>query len=278
MPGRNHPTHTVSCNRLSSGLYRILVTSFSNATFASGSGEVLSVGLTIDKSVDKTTHPYSISNTLLVWSDKSQTTPLVNPATIRVQEHGAFEFPALELAPGQAGQLGVALTHSDPVIAFQCDLILPEGTRLANGTDAIQLTGRKQDHTLTYRPIGANSYRIIALSMSNLPFRNLAGDLFTVAVETDKPTTEATRRIVFRNSTVSLDKGIKLTLPEASNTIRIRKIKVEVQALGSGSVSGSGLFNYRDEVNLKATPLNGFKFVKWMADGRVLSEQASFTF
>ena len=60
----------------------------------------------------------------------------------------------------------------------------------------------------------------------------------------------------------------------------INKYTVSVSAnpAAGGTVTGSGTYNWGSSVQVKATPAEGYKFVKWTENGTQVSTQASYSF
>ncbi len=64
----------------------------------------------------------------------------------------------------------------------------------------------------------------------------------------------------------------------AQFVIRTLNITAEVDPEESGSITGTGVFNYGDPVVLTATPFGDFEFYNWTEDGEEVSTQPSVSF
>ena len=51
-----------------------------------------------------------------------------------------------------------------------------------------------------------------------------------------------------------------------------------VNSENTGTVTGSGVYNYREEVTLSATPNEGYRFLNWTENGEVVSTNAQYSF
>ncbi len=64
----------------------------------------------------------------------------------------------------------------------------------------------------------------------------------------------------------------------ANFAVQTVNIVTQVQPAGSGSVAGSGTYNYGSHVLLTATPSDGFGFSNWTENGNVISTNRSISF
>ncbi len=55
-------------------------------------------------------------------------------------------------------------------------------------------------------------------------------------------------------------------------------VSLSVNPANAGTVTGDGEYEEADEVNLTATPMEGFEFVNWTSDGDVLSTDPGYSF
>ena len=73
----------------------------------------------------------------------------------------------------------ITLTNSRDYVAFQMDVTLTDGASLCGA----QLSDRGADHSLAYRKIGENTYRILAYSVDGSAFSGNYGSLVTLDIE-----------------------------------------------------------------------------------------------
>lgn len=57
-----------------------------------------------------------------------------------------------------------------------------------------------------------------------------------------------------------------------------KSYNIDVEAEDHGSVTGSGIYLYAEDVTVKAKPDTGYHFVNWTIDGNVVSTNANYTF
>ncbi len=86
---------------------------------------------------------------------------------------------------------------------------------------------------------------------------------------------------------VSANASFSFTMPGADATLianfevmppTLYTLSIEVNPANAGQVSGAGEYEQGQEVELKATPNQGFKFVNWSVGGNVVSTSATYIY
>ena len=93
--------------------------------------------------------------------------------------------PKLKIVPGTVQKLAVELQNSEEYTAFQADFYFPEGispVKNADGTYAVSLSSRKEDHSISANAVSDGGLRIAAYSMSNSSFKGNSGDLIYIDI------------------------------------------------------------------------------------------------
>jgi len=87
------------------------------------------------------------------------------------------------------------------------------------------------------------------------------------------------------NNIISDDANFTYTMPASDKTLTANFVMIEynvivfVDPAGSGSVTGSGVYNMNDLVSLVATESDGFEFLNWTDDNNVvLHNSATYSF
>ena len=141
----------------------------------------------------------------------------------------------------------------------------------------------KADHDLTAN-FSINSYEITLYSDGNGTVEGEgAYNYSSTATVTASPNTG----YYFVNWTdgdgneVSTNASYSFTVNDArslkANFAR-KSYNIDVEAEDHGSVTGSGIYLYAEEVTVKAKPETGYHFVNWTIDGNVVSTNANYTF
>lgn len=99
-------------------------------------------------------------------------------ATAVAQVSNRFYVPDISSAKGSTILLPFYADNSTEVVAVQFDIKVPEGCMPDLST--AKLTDRRNDHTLSVRNTGRNTYTCIVYSPTNQPLRANAGKLLTI--------------------------------------------------------------------------------------------------
>ena len=88
-----------------------------------------------------------------------------------------FTMGNVLLVPGESQQVEISLANSTKYTAFQFDMVLPEGVRVANAEGKVLIASlnsdRVIDHQLHVAEVKARTYRFLAFSMSNADFAGM---------------------------------------------------------------------------------------------------------
>jgi len=108
----------------------------------------------------------------------------------------------------------VAITLDNPnaeYVAFQFDLVLPEGLSIAKNKKGKLMASlnedRIDDHTLNVADMGSNTYRFLSFSMTNAEFYEQEGVLVYVTLEADETISEGTKSVFIKSQAFTESNG-----------------------------------------------------------------------
>lgn len=84
-------------------------------------------------------------------------------------------IPTTDCAVGTTAYVPVHLNNEEEIVAVQFKLHIPDVVRLSD--IGFVLTDRKNDHSLTVKKLGNNTYLVILFSLANTPLRGNSGAL-----------------------------------------------------------------------------------------------------
>ena len=99
----------------------------------------------------------------------------------QAQTANRFTLPDVEASPDTGIELPFRLDNTSDIVALQFTLRVPTGTRLDPAS--VALTERKQDHTVTARSTGTDTYMVMVYSPTNQPLRGREGDVLTARLD-----------------------------------------------------------------------------------------------
>ena len=139
--------------------------------------------------------------------------------------------------PGSTRTVSILLDNEMPYTAFQCDLYLPSGLSVVDGSFA--LTERKNaNHTLSVSAFPDNVYRLMSYSINLKTYSGNSGALVTFEVIASDnivcPVDVALRNIVFTTA-----EGVEVIFDDE-----------ECMAVLRGDVNGNGTVNMDDLTSL----------------------------
>lgn len=132
-----------------------------------------------DVNVDQTVNVTDVVLVIDVILGKANLSRAMGP-TADADLIGTIALPHTLYNIGEAVQIPVSLTNPTVYTAFQMDVTVPEGASLQK----VQLTARgNETHTVSYRQIGENRYRLVGVSMDNESFTGNDGDLLNLYLQ-----------------------------------------------------------------------------------------------
>lgn len=136
---------------------------------------------------------------------------------------------------GSIVDLSVSLDNIDPIIGFQCDIILPEGVTIAkNEYDEFDFklsVQRITNHMVSSGSPQANTYRVLAFSFTNAQFKGNSGEIFTCPLMLDAPAGEYS--IELAKIILSKKGSIRLDLPDYTSQLRIKDDSSVVEVINA---------------------------------------------
>ena len=184
--------HSLEANELSSGLYRFLLASSSNAILNSTEGPIVKIMLTAAN--DFTGGSVRLENILLVTPDEKETKPAdveivigSNPPDPPAPCTSQISIEPLTIPAGESKEMTIDLTNPDDEITLvQFDLQLPEGlsVKQTGGEYDIDIAGRTtwRKHSLDANEIESRRYRFLLASSSNTVLSGTEGAIIKVTL------------------------------------------------------------------------------------------------
>jgi len=163
---------------------------------------------------------------------------------------------------GEQQVIDIELVNPDrSYSAFQLDLKLPDGIIVAvaqNGEPAIALNeGRSDDHSFKVVKVNSDTYRLLAYSMDNKPFKGNSGSLATVLLETSKTTPNGKFIVNIMDQRFTDLSGSKVLFDDVSATITVQEKPVTITATSYTRYYGdeNPVFSYTSEgADLRGIP------------------------
>lgn len=142
-------------------------------------------------------------------------------ATAMAQKN-TLSIPDVSVAQGKSIALPINLDNTADIVAVQFTLTTPNGITLSPET--AQLSERSQDHSLTFRAIGANKYMAMMFSSQNKPIIARTGKLLSVQLNTSSTLQEGSEHALQLSDVVITDKtGHNLTTGFTAGKVSIAK-------------------------------------------------------
>ena len=241
---RKKSKHQLSCVQQEDGSYRIVVISMSNQTFRNNDGAIVAVNVTASSTMSSGSYYAKLSNIHIVpMTDGVRGERIDQPDyTANVNVTNASEggdadaklyISTNSLVAGGNGQnVGIALSNSIDVTAFQFDITLPKGMTIENYLNDddetvpnVQLTTRKKSsHTISCNYRGDNRYTVVVLSMKNQAFGGNDGDVVSVKVNVPL-SVSGNQQVILSNihivPLVNGSQGIRIDQPDVIHNISI---------------------------------------------------------
>ncbi len=159
---------------------------------------------------------------------------------------------AVTLKPGETRQVAICLENPQKAyVAFQFDLVLPEGINVAKnekGKLIASLDGdRKDDHTLNVSEKSSGTYRLMTFSMSNAEFSGTTGPLVYVTLQADAAVETGEKTATVTSQVFTESSGTQSKWADVSFTITVGTSLLVGDVTGNGIVDGddvTALANY----------------------------------
>lgn len=241
---RKKSKHQLSCIQQEDGSYRIVVISMSNQTFRDNDGAIVSVNVTASSTMSSGSYYAKLSNIHIVpMADGAQGERIDQPdyttnINVTNASEGGDEDTKLYIstnslvAGGNSQNIGIALSNSIDVTAFQFDITLPKGMTIENYLNDddetvpnVQLTTRKKSsHSISCNYRDDNRYTVVVLSMKNQAFGGNDGDV--VSIKVNVPLSMSGNQQVSLSNIhvvplVNGSQGIRIDQPDVTHNINI---------------------------------------------------------
>ena len=241
---RKKSKHQLSCIQQGDGSYRIVVISMSNQTFRDNDGAIVAVNVTASSTMSSGSYYAKLSNIHIVpIADGAQGERIDQPDyTTNINVTNASEDGDEDtklyistnslVAGGNSQNIGIALSNSIDVTAFQFDITLPKGMTIENYLNDddetvpnVQFTTRKKSsHSISCNYRGDNRYTVVVLSMKNQAFGGNDGDV--VSIKVNVPLSMSGNQQVSLSNIhivplVNGSQGIRIDQPDVTHNINI---------------------------------------------------------
>lgn len=244
LTSRKKSKHQLSCIQQEDGSYRIVVISMSNQTFRDNDGAIVAVNVTALSTMSSGSYYAKLCNIHIVpMADGAQGERIDQPDyTTNINVTNASEGGDADtklyvstnslVAGGNSQNIGIALSNSIDVTAFQFDITLPKGMTIENYLNDddetvpnVQLTTRKKSsHSISCNYRGDNRYTVVVLSMKNQAFGGNDGDV--VSIKVNVPLSMSGNQQVSLSNIhivplVNGSQGIRIDQPDVTHNITI---------------------------------------------------------
>ena len=139
-----------------------------------------------------------------------------------------WKMAAKELTQNMQIALSLHLENSDDVNAFQFDLTLPAGLKLA-GTPILSAT-RSSGHVLDWTPLDENTYRCIVYSSNNANLNDHSGELLSIPVLVESSYTDG--QVEMTTLVLTNQKAENLSVTTEIGALSVKKQRIQVSASG----------------------------------------------
>ena len=177
----------------------------------------------------------------------------------------------VNMGAGEAKEVAIVLENPEKTYAaFQFEVVLPEGISVAKDGDGKPLVSlddeRIDDHTLTVKDVGSNTYRLLSFSMSNAAFAGTNGALVRMTLEADKNASVGAKTVTITGQTFTEASAKQVEWNDVSFIVNILgpvtiKADDQTRAYGEGNpawtytVEGGEIFGDGQPVlSCEATP------------------------
>lgn len=132
----------------------------------------------------------------------------------------------VEMKAGETKQITIDLNNPNKTyVAFQFDLVLPEGITIAKNNKnkyiAVIDEDRIDDHTLNVSDVGNNTYRFLAFSLSNAELYGTSGPLVDLTLKADEGITSGTKTATVKSQVFTEVSGTQVKWSDVSFSITI---------------------------------------------------------
>jgi len=142
---------------------------------------------------------------------------------------------------GKDFDLPVALDNGTPISALQCDVFLPDGFTL--NQDGVSLVERRvaSSHSVSVRPLGDGTWRVLIASPKAEVFNDNEGDLFVLHLNADASLPEDAYNIMLGNIVLADAMADTYYAPDVDATVIVKHY-------AKGDANGDGTVNVGDYV------------------------------
>lgn len=180
-----------------------------------------------------------------------------------------------QLKAGEEKQISIELANPDRnYAAFQFDLILPEGVKIAlnkkGKLNASLVEDRIDDHTMSLEELSEGHYRFLAFSMSNSEFYDSDGPLVNVTIKAEEDVAPGALTATITEQVFTAKDGIQYDFSDVTFNIMIEQVsgieEILVDDTCNDVYSIDGVLYKKDVVSPNELPqgiyiINGRKYV-----------------
>jgi len=132
----------------------------------------------------------------------------------------------VNMGAGETKEVAIVLENPEKTYAaFQFEVVLPEGISVAKDGDGKPMVSlddeRIDDHTLTVKDVGSNTYRLLSFSMSNAAFAGTGGALVRMTLKADKNASVGARTVTITGQTFTEASAKQVEWSDVSFTVNI---------------------------------------------------------
>lgn len=292
---RKTSSHTLSFNKQADGSFVILSFSTKNAAFSGNSGAIVQLKLKVSEAVQPQSLPVLLKEIILTAATGGvEFNPSAVTGNIQVNRIPDVNYMAINPQTVRAGDeldMPVSLINPDPVSAFQCRLVLPQGFEVVKAYNAdneldyaISLTSRKKSsHQIAFNKQADGSFIILAYSTQNAAFSGTEGALFQVRLRASAALSSADYTLKVSDITLDapvagvsyrpLDAVAAVTVQETTDKVTLTINPSLPDAL---NYSGQGVYASGTKVIMTAQAKPGYRFIGWESAGQLISRSEHY--
>ncbi|MDR4988423.1 MAG: MBG domain-containing protein [Bacteroidales bacterium] len=178
---------------------------------------------------------------------------------------------------GEIITMELEIVNEEEFVGFNLDLPLPAGFEYVEGSAVLY---RGDDHDVVFNVLPNNVAKIIAFSITNAPFSGNEGAVLSFELQT--PPMPGNYLIPIVDAVIGNADAQDILTGTVDGTVTLLDPGIDYYTLTlianpaeGGNVTGAGVYQEGEEVEVDALPNEGWEFINWTdLDGNVVSEEA----
>lgn len=192
-----------------------------------------------------------------------------------VESQNIMKIHDVTAAPGDTITIALEIMNDEQFVGFNLDIHMPEGFQYVEGTGTLF---RRVDHSFSFVIREGNIARIIAFSLSNTPFTDHDGIIFSFDVLT--PEDPGNHELLIVNPVLGSFDAQNILTGSINGVVKLTaNLELLASPAEGGTVHGAGSYPVDELVELTAVPESDWVLHHWKdMTGNVISEDAIFDY